>query len=61
MVESFFEAVANNRSLQVPSDPDSRLCGGIPEDSMHLIRDIRTEAPILNAVVVCYLNCVSHI
>ena len=43
MVESFFDAVANNRSLQVPSDPDSGLCGGIPEDSMHLIRDGRTD------------------
>ena len=39
LVDSFFDAVATNRSLQVPSDPDSGLCGGVPEDSMHLIRD----------------------
>ena len=38
LVDSFFDAVATNRSLQVPSDPDSGLCGGVPEDSMHLIR-----------------------
>ena len=38
-MEGFFGAVATNRSLTVPDDPDSGLCGGVPENSMHLIRD----------------------
>ena len=38
LVEGFFNAVATNRSLQVPSDPDSGLCGGVPDNAMHLIR-----------------------
>ena len=34
----FFGATAANRSFTVPDDPESGLCGGVPEDSMHLIR-----------------------
>ena len=37
-MEGFFGATAANRSLTVPGDPESGLCGGVPEDSMHLIR-----------------------
>ena len=37
-MEGFFGATAANRSFTVPGDPESGLCGGVPEDSMHLIR-----------------------
>ncbi len=38
LVEQYFEAVADNRSYVDPGDPDSGLCGEVPEDSMHLFR-----------------------
>jgi len=45
LVEGFFNAVATNRSLQVPSDPDSGLCGGVPDNAMHLIRSPSSDLP----------------
>ena len=38
MIGRFFESTAENRSLSDPSDPESGLCGSVPEDAMHLFR-----------------------
>lgn len=38
LVDSFPLAVAEKRAQSVPGDPESGLCGGVPDDFMHLIR-----------------------
>ena len=45
LIEKFFEATAENRSLSDPTDPESELCGGIPKDAMHLFRDNNSDLP----------------
>ena len=39
LVSEFFNATADNRSHTDPTDLDSPLCAGVPEDSMHLFRE----------------------
>lgn len=45
MVESFFKAVADNRSHSDPNDLSSELCGGVPDNAMHLVRGVDTDLP----------------
>ncbi|TRY79758.1 hypothetical protein TCAL_10793 [Tigriopus californicus] len=45
MVESFFKAVAQNRSHSDPNDSSSELCGGVPDNAMHLVRGVDTDLP----------------
>ena len=40
LIELYFNATAENRSLKVPNDASQGYCGDVPEDSMHLFRSI---------------------
>ena len=38
LITKYFDATAQNRSYSIPNDTSSGLCGGVPENSLHLIR-----------------------
>ncbi len=41
MVGDFFNAVADERAYKDPNDNTSELCGGVPDDAMHLFRSAK--------------------
>ena len=41
LIGSYFEAVAENRSHEIPGDESTPLCGEVPEDAMHLFRSAK--------------------
>ena len=53
MVEGFFNATATNRAHEDPSDENSELCGGVPDNAMHLIRDAQSFYNLL--IISCQL------
>ena len=45
LVDRFFNATAQNRSLVNPNDESEGFCGEPPKDSMHLFRSGESDLP----------------